>query len=82
MDALTPESELRLRAELEQQIASLKAALENMKAESERWRTIAERRALPDRRTESCLTPGGGAGMVVEADGVTSTIRAPRTFHL
>jgi hypothetical protein len=42
MDALTPELELRLRAELEQQIASLKAALENMKAESERWRTIAE----------------------------------------
>ena len=58
MDALTPESELRLRAELEQQIASLKAALENMKAESERWRTIAERRALPDRRTESALTRG------------------------
>ena len=53
MDALTPESELRLRAELEQQIASLKAALENMKAESDRWRTIAERRALPERRTES-----------------------------
>ena len=58
MDALTPESELRLRAELEQQIVSLKAALENMKAESERWRTIAERRALTDRRTESALSRG------------------------
>ena len=59
MDALTPESELRLRAELEQQIASLKAALENMKAESDRWRTIAERRALPERRTESAPTTRG-----------------------
>ena len=59
MDALTPESELRLRAErAEQLVAGLKAALENMKAESDRWRTIAERRALPDRRTESALTRG------------------------
>jgi hypothetical protein len=57
MDALTPESELRLRTELaEKQVADLKAVLENMKGESDWWRTIAERRSFPDRRTESALT--------------------------
>ncbi|MGE5773220.1 MAG: hypothetical protein ACM3Z4_14555 [Hyphomicrobiales bacterium] len=55
MDALTPDLELRLRTERD--VAELKAALENMKGERDRWRTIAERR-LSDRRTESPLTRG------------------------
>jgi hypothetical protein len=54
MDALTPDLELRLRTERD--VAELKAALENMKGERDRWRTIAERRLLSDRRTESPLT--------------------------
>ena len=46
MDALIPESELRPRTELvEQQVADLKAALENMKGERDWWRTIAEGRS-------------------------------------
>jgi len=53
MDALTPELELRLRTKL---VAELTAALENMKGERDRWRTIAERRLLPERQTESALT--------------------------
>jgi hypothetical protein len=53
MGALTPDLELRLRTERD--VAELRAALENMKGERDRWRTIAERR-LPDRRTESPLT--------------------------
>jgi hypothetical protein len=57
MDALTPDLELRLRAELaERAVAELTAALENMKGERDWWRTIAERRLLPERRTESALT--------------------------
>jgi hypothetical protein len=45
MDALTPDLELRLRAELaERHVAELTAALENMKGERDWWRTIAERR--------------------------------------
>ena len=44
------DAELRLRAErAEQHVADLKAALENMKNERDRWRTMAERRSLPDR---------------------------------
>ena len=51
MDALTPDLELRLRTELaERRIAELTAALENMKGEMDRWRTIAE--------SDCC--PGGG----------------------
>jgi hypothetical protein len=46
MDALTPYFELRPRTELaEQQVADLKAALENMKGERDWWRTIAEGRS-------------------------------------
>jgi hypothetical protein len=57
MDALTPDLELRLRTELaERHVAELMAALENMKGERDWWRTIAERRLLPERRTESALT--------------------------
>ena len=57
MDALTPDLELRLRAELaERHVAELTAALENMKGERDWWRTIAERGLLPERRTESVLT--------------------------
>ena len=49
------DAELRLRAErAEQQVADLKAALENMK-ERDRWRTIAERRSLPDQPAEGTL---------------------------
>jgi hypothetical protein len=44
----TPNAEPHLRAErAEQQVADLKAALENIKSERDRWRTIAERRSLP-----------------------------------
>jgi hypothetical protein len=49
----TPDAELHLRAErAEQQVADLKAALENIKSERDRWRTIAERRSLPDQPAE------------------------------
>ena len=57
MDALTPDLELRLRTELaERRVAELTAALENMKGERNSWRTIAECRLLPGRRTESAIT--------------------------
>jgi hypothetical protein len=50
------DAELRLRAErTEQQVADLKAALENMKNERDRWRTMAERRSLPDQPAEGTL---------------------------
>ena len=50
------DAEQRLRAErAEQQVADLKAALENMKNERDRWRTMAERRSLPDQPAESTL---------------------------
>ncbi|MGC2824294.1 MAG: hypothetical protein WA322_08685 [Pseudolabrys sp.] len=53
----TPGAELHLRAErAEQQVADLKAALENIKSERDRWRTIAERRSLPDQ-------PGGNEAL-------------------
>ena len=56
-NASGPDAELSQRAELaEQQVADLKAALENMKGERERWRTLAERRSLPHQRAESNLT--------------------------
>ena len=42
-------------ARAEQQVADLKAALENIKTERDRWRTIAERRSLPDQPAESTL---------------------------
>jgi hypothetical protein len=42
----TPDAELRAER-AEQQVADLKAALENIKSERDRWRTIAERRSLP-----------------------------------
>ena len=52
----TPDAELHLRAEwAEQQVADLKAALENIKSERDRWRTIAERRSLPDQPAEGTL---------------------------
>ena len=52
----TPDVELHLRAErAEQQVADLKAALENIKSERDRWRTIAERRSLPNQRAEGTL---------------------------
>lgn len=52
----TPNAELHLRAErAEQQVADLKAALENIKSERDRWRTIAERRSLPDQPAEDTL---------------------------
>ena len=64
MDALTPDLELRLRTELaERRVAELTAALDNMKVEMDRWRTIAECRLLP------------GAGMVVAADRVETSLR-------
>ena len=50
------DAELRLRAErAEQQVADLKAALENIKNERDRWRTMAERRSLPDQPAEGTL---------------------------
>jgi hypothetical protein len=52
----TPNAELHLRAErAEQQVADLKAALENIKSERDRWRTIAEHRSLPDQPAEDTL---------------------------
>ncbi|MGB9064942.1 MAG: hypothetical protein WCC80_16430 [Pseudolabrys sp.] len=46
-----------MRTELaERRVAELTAALDNMKVEMDRWRTIAECRSLPGRRTESALT--------------------------
>ena len=52
----TPDAELHLRAErAEQQVADLKAALENIKSERDRWRTIAERRSLRDQPAEGTL---------------------------
>ena len=52
-----PDLELRLRTELaERRVVELTAALENMKVEMDRWRTIAECRLLPGRRTESDVT--------------------------
>ena len=57
LNAPAPDAELRLRAELaEQQVADLKAALENMKGERDRWRTLAERRSLPRQWAASNLT--------------------------
>ena len=51
------DAELSQRAELaEKQVADLKAALENMKGERDRWRTLAERTSLPHQRAESNLT--------------------------
>ena len=51
------DAELSQRAELaEQQVADLKAALENMKGERDRWQTLAERTSLPHQRAESNLT--------------------------
>jgi hypothetical protein len=48
---------LSQRAKLaEQQVADLKAALENMKGERDKWRTLSERRSLPRQRAESNLT--------------------------
>jgi len=48
------DAEQRLRAErAEQQVADLKAALENMNNERDRWRTMAERR--PDQPAEGTL---------------------------
>jgi len=50
-------AELSQRAELaEQQVADLKAALENMKGERDRWRTLAERTSLPHPQAKSNLT--------------------------
>ena len=37
------------------EVADLKAALENMKGERDRWRTIAERKSLPDQPAEGTL---------------------------
>ena len=52
----TPDAELHLRAaRAEQQVADLKTALESIKTERDRWRTIAERRSLPDQPAESTL---------------------------
>ncbi|MGC2159852.1 MAG: hypothetical protein WA662_26205 [Pseudolabrys sp.] len=46
-----------MRTELaERRVAELTAALDNVKVEMDRWRTIAECRLLPGRRTESALT--------------------------
>ena len=36
-------------------MADLKAALENMKNERDRWRAMAERRSLPDQPAEGTL---------------------------
>ena len=49
----TPDAERAERAE--QQVADLKAALENIRSERDRWRTIAERRSLPDQPAEGTL---------------------------
>ena len=52
----TPDLELHLRAErAEQQVADLKAALANLKSERDKWRTMAERRSLPDQPAEGTL---------------------------
>ncbi|MFZ0346967.1 MAG: hypothetical protein WAM03_02325 [Pseudolabrys sp.] len=46
-----------MRTELaERRVAELTAALDNMKVEMDRWRTIAECRLLPGWRTESAIT--------------------------
>ena len=67
----TPDVELHLRAErAEQQVADLKAALENIKSERDRWRTIAERRSLPNQRAEGTLARREVAGLVVAAERV------------
>ena len=67
------DAELRLRAErAEQQVADLKAALENMKNERDRWRTMAERRSLPDQPAEDPRA-ARVAGLVVAADRIAST---------
>jgi hypothetical protein len=51
------DAELSQRAKLaEQQVADLKAALENMKGERDRWRALSEHRSLPRQRAESNLT--------------------------
>ena len=51
-----PDAELRLRAErAEQQVADLKGTLANLKSERDKWRTMAERRALPDQPAEGTL---------------------------
>jgi len=53
MDALTSDLELRrMRTEL----AEKQFALENIKGERDRWRTIAEGGSLVGRRAESALT--------------------------
>ena len=53
-----PDAELRLRAErAEQQVADLKGALANLKSERDKWRTMAERRSLPDQPAEG-TSPG------------------------
>ena len=52
----TPDAELHLRIErAEQQVADLKAVLEKIKTERDRWRTIAERRSLLAQPAESTL---------------------------
>ena len=67
----TPDAELHLRAErAEQQVADLKAALENIKSERDRWRTIAERRSLPDQPAEGTLARREFAGLVVAAERI------------
>ena len=51
-----PDAELRLRAErAEQQVANLKGAFANLKSERDKWRTMAERRSLPDQPAEGTL---------------------------
>ena len=50
-------------------MADLKAALENMKTERDRWRTIAERTSLPDQPAEHPRA-ARVAGLVVAADRV------------
>jgi hypothetical protein len=76
MDALTPDLELRLRTELaDQQVADLKAALENMKGERDWWRTIAERRS--DRATESALSRSESREWWWRLTGVTPTNGLP-----
>ena len=66
-----PDAELRLRAErAEQQVADLKGALANLKSERDKWRTMAERRSLPDQPAEGTLARREVAGLVVAADRI------------
>ncbi len=61
----TPDAEDRAER-AEQQVADLKAALENIKSERDRWRTIAERGLCPTSRLRA---PSLGASRGIGGGG-------------